>query len=40
MLCDDLERWDGDGSEAREGGDICMHMANSCCCAEETNTML
>ena len=32
MLCDDLERWDGmggvegDGREAQEGGDICIHM--------------
>ena len=30
MLFDDLERWDGmgegDGREAQEGGDICIHM--------------
>ena len=40
MLCDDPEGWDGDGREAREGWDICMPMVNSCCCAEETNTVL
>ena len=31
-LCDNLDGWDGmgDGSEAPEGGDICMPMADSC----------
>ena len=41
MLCDDLEGWDReDGREAEEGGDMCMHMADSLCCATETNTVL
>ena len=32
MLCDNLERWDGVGGwkEVQEGGDICIHMADSC----------
>ena len=31
MLCDDLEGWDGRGSgvETQEGGDPCVHMADS-----------
>ena len=29
MLCDDLEGWDGGGREAQEGGDICIHIADS-----------
>ena len=28
------------GREAEEGGGICMHMADSCCCTAETNTTL
>ena len=41
MICDNLEEWDGgDGKEATEGGDICMHRADSCCCTGETNTTL
>jgi len=36
---DDLERRDGRG-RLKEGGDICIHLANSCCCMEETNTTL
>ena len=44
MLCDDLEGWDmEDGREAQEGrvyGDMCMLMADSLCCATETNTVL
>ena len=45
MLCDDPEVWDReDGREAQEGGegyeDMCMHMANSLCCATETNTLM
>lgn len=32
MLCDELERQDGSvGREAYEGGDLCIHMADSCC---------
>ena len=41
MLCHDLEGWDREGGkEAQEGGDICMHMADSLCCTRETNTAL
>ena len=43
MLCADLEGRDRDGGrEAQEGGygDTCMHMADSLCCATETNTVL
>ena len=41
-LCDDLQEsggmggWRG-GKEAQEGGDICIHIADSRCCASETN---
>ena len=39
--CDDLEGWDaGAGEEACEGGNICVHIADSCCCTAETNTIL
>ena len=32
MLCDHLETWDGEGErEALEGGDICIHTADSLC---------
>ena len=42
VLCDDLEGWDEDesGREAQEGGDICIHTADSLCCAAETSTRL
>ena len=32
MLCDNLKGWDGveGGREFREGGDICIPMADSC----------
>ena len=30
----------GGGREAQEGGDICIHMADSSCCAAEINTIL
>ena len=42
MLCDDLEGCDGEwgGREAQEGGDICIHMADSHCSGAETNTIL
>ena len=41
-LSDNLEGWDGvkGGREVQEEGDICFLMANSCCCMEETNTIL
>jgi len=31
-LCINLEWWDGegDGREFQKGGDICIHMADSC----------
>ena len=39
--CDDLERWNRRmGEEAQEGGDTCIHMADSWCCTAETNTTL
>ena len=39
-LCNNLERWDGegDGREVQEGGDIGMPMP--CCYLAETNTIL
>ena len=41
MLSDDLEGWDGgEGREAQEREDICIHMADSHCCIAETNTTL
>ena len=44
MLSDDLEEYDGGGGDggrkAQEGGDIRMHIADSCCCTAETNTAL
>ena len=41
MLCNDLEGWDREGGrEAQEGGDMCMHMADSLCCATVNNTVL
>jgi len=39
VLCDDLDGWDG-GGKAQEGGNICIHMANSHCSTAETNTIL
>ena len=42
MLCDDLDSWDGawGGREIQEGGDICIHIADSLNCTAETNTAL
>ena len=40
MLCDDLDGWDGGGREAQEGGDICIHIADSLHCVAEINTTL
>ena len=42
MICDDLDGWDGGraGREAQEGGDICIHIADSLRCTAETNTTL
>ena len=32
-LCINLETWHGEGDEreVQKGGDICIHMADSCC---------
>ena len=41
VLCD--ERWEGEYGgerEAQEEGDICILIAESCCCTAETNTTL
>ena len=40
MLCGDLDGWDGEGREVQEGGDICIHIADSLHCTSETNTTL
>ena len=41
MLCDNLEGGIGRGGrEVQEGGDICMLMADSCCCMAETDATL
>ena len=42
MLCGDLEGWGGGGGgrEAHEGGDLCMHVADSLCRIAETKTIL
>ena len=42
MLCDSLEGQDGvgDGREVQEGGDICIPLADSCCCRAEINTII
>ena len=39
MLYDNLEEWDGVGSqgEVLEGGDIFVFVAYSCCCMAEHN---
>ena len=41
MLCGDLDGWEGGrGREVQEGGDICIHTADSLCYTAETNTTL
>ena len=42
VLYDNLQGQDlgRGGREAQEGGDICIHIANSRCCMAETNTTL
>ena len=42
VLCDNLEGWDRvEGRrELQEGGDICISVADSCCCTAEANTIL
>ena len=42
MLCDNLEVWDGvgNGRVVQGGGDIRIHVADSCYCIAEANTVL
>ena len=42
VLFGDLEGWDGgwSGKEVQEGGEICLHMADSLVCTAETNITL
>ena len=42
VLCDIPEGWDvvGSGRQVPEEGNICILMADSCCCMAETNTTL
>ena len=40
MLCEDLERVGGGGREVHEGGDICIHIADTFYCRAETNIIL
>ena len=43
MLCDDLGKMAVGlmrGKEIQEGGDICVHTADSFYCTEETNKIL
>ena len=37
VLCDSLEGWNG---VVQEGGEIYIHMTDSCWCMTETNTLL
>ena len=40
-FCDDLEGWsEGEGREARHGGDLYIITPDLCGCMAETNTML
>ena len=43
MLCDNLEEWHGMGWDVGgrfKRGDICIPMADSCCCIAEPNIIL
>ena len=40
VLRDDLGGWDGERGEVQQGGDICIHIADSLHCTAETNTTL
>ena len=43
MLCDNLEEWDGKGGgqgAVKEGGDLCILMADLHCCMAEVNPVL
>ena len=35
-----MDRMGVGGKKAREGGDICIYIADSCCCTAETNIIL
>lgn len=39
MFCDVLEERDG-GGRVQEGGDICIHVADSPYCIAETNALM
>ena len=39
MLCNALEWWHGLG-ETQEGGDVCIHKADSLYCTAETNSVV
>ena len=41
-LCINLVGWngEGDGRDVQEGGDICISVADSCCCLIENNKIL
>ena len=42
LLCDDLDSWveEWSGREVQEGGDICIHIAESLHCTAENNITL
>ena len=40
MLYDNLEGWDGVREKVQDGGDMCVLVANLCCCIAEINTIL
>ena len=39
-LCDDLERWEGKGRKAEEGGDVCTMVADLHCMAKTNTTII
>ena len=41
VLCDDLEGWTrGSRRDVQEGEDVCIYIADSLHCTEDTNTTL
>ena len=40
VLYDNLEGWDGVREKVQDGGDMCVLVANLCCCIAEINTIL
>ena len=40
MLCSNLGEWDAGRGEVQEGGDVCIHIADSLLCVAETSTAL